>query len=475
MAEISLEAVAPAKPDGKARRRFDFDHLTNWQLIAFALPALPLMALQLPVGFLLPPFYTGELGISLTDWGLIILVARLWDAATDPFVGILCDRLPSRWGRRRHWIVASIPLLIIGAALLFLPQLFTAHVTPLYVLAGMLVINMGTTLLGLNSVAWGGELSDDYHERTRIMAWRGAISAIAPLVALMIPAAVEITNPTASTGFKVAMLGWGMLALIPVAILLSVFSVGERAPAPIIREKGPGIWVCLREMFTNPLLLRVVGVLVLYAVPISVLASMNVFYVSYVLKAPGISSSLILIPLLSSMLSVPIWARIAKGREKHRVIACGYVVMACVHSAFLFLGRGDVLPYAVLTFALGLCSGTLFLMQSIMADVVDSDTIKTGVQRTGTFFAVMETMAKLAPSLAVTALFPFLQFMGFDPSGKHNTAASIDVVKYCFSLAPTIPILIGAALMWNFPLGVKRQRELRAEIDALRAGTTLAD
>ena len=99
-------------------RRGDTENLARWQLFAFALPTIPLAVLLLPAAVLLPPFYTGELGLSLTTWALLILVARIWDIITDPFVGILSDRLPSRWGRRRHLLVMSAPLVMIGCAML---------------------------------------------------------------------------------------------------------------------------------------------------------------------------------------------------------------------------------------------------------------------------------------------------------------------------------------------------------------------
>ncbi|MCR5879572.1 hypothetical protein [Phenylobacterium sp. J367] len=67
------------------------------------------------------------------------------------------------------------------------------------------------------------------------------------------------------------------------------------------------------------------------------------------------------------------------------------------------------------------------------------------------------------------AIFPVLQAVGFDPTGKNNTPEAIDAVRIAFALAPTVPVVLAGLLLWNFPLGSKRQAELRAAIDA-RAG-----
>ena len=452
-------------------RRGDTENLARWQLFAFALPTIPLAVLLLPAAVLLPPFYTGELGLSLTTWALLILVARIWDIITDPFVGILSDRLPSRWGRRRHLLVMSAPLVMIGCAMLFMPTLFIHHVTSVYVLVAMLVLNMGATVTGLNSAAWGAELSADYHERTRIMGWRGAVSSVAPIVAFGIPAAMEWLHHGVTTAEKIAVLGWVALFLLPATLAAAIFSVGEKPHPPVEEhDDGPGLWLSLKLLITNPLMLRMMAALTLAAIPSSVMLSLFVFYVSYVLRRPDIASSLLVIALFAAMVSLPFWMWVAKGREKHRVVATALVLMGMIQFGYLFLGPGDVLAFCIILFGVGF-SGTGasgFLMQSIMVDIVDSDTEVSGRERTGAFFAILETITKLAPTLALTIVFPLLQFMGFDPTGKHNSASSINAIKYCYALAPTIPALLGCWIMWGFPLGSKEQAELRARIESKR-------
>jgi GPH family glycoside/pentoside/hexuronide:cation symporter len=475
MVETTAGGLAKAPASTKpARTTKSADALSNLQLLAFASPALPLAAMVLPIGFLLPPFYTGEMGISLTAWGMIILISRLVDAFTDPFVGMFCDHRPSRWGRRRHWVVISAPLLMVGGAMLLMPSLFGGQsVNFTYLLIGMLVLNLGVTIKGLNTSAWGGELSNDYHERTRIMGWRGAIGAIAPMIAVGIPAVMEHVNPQATTGDKLMAVGWMVLLLTPITTLWSVLAVPERKDAAQTnREKGPSIWASLKVMFTNKILGRLVLARVLETFPTSVKAALYVFFVAFVLQAPHLSATLLLIPFTSLMIGIPFWMRIARGREKHKVIAFANVLLAVIMGCYSLVGPGDILLFCVLTFIAGACSGTDFLARSIMVDIVDTDVAKTGEQRTGTYFAVIETLAKLAPSLAVTVLYPALQLIGFDPTGKANTQQSVDAIKYCYSLLPTIPLLLAAWLMWRFPLGSKEQGELREQIEARRGAAT---
>ena len=289
------------------------------------------------------------------------------------------------------------------------------------------------------------------------------------LLAFVISALVEQLRHGATTADKLMVLGWVVIVLTPITTLLSVVAVGEKPAAPVATDSRPSLWSSILVILSNGPLLRIILIQVLMAVPLSVMVSLFVFYVSYVLGAPGISSTLLLVPFGAGMISVPFWMRLARGREKHRLLALGFLGFGATLAPFVFLSRGDLLIFGVIIFAAGIFnSGPQFLLNSIVVDVVDIDVARTGLQRTGTFFAVMETMTKLAPTLAVTALFPILQAFHFDPTGKHNTEASLAVVKWTVAVCGIVPTSIAAWLMWNFPIGKAQHDELRAQIAAAR-------
>ncbi|MDB5425412.1 MAG: melB [Phenylobacterium sp.] len=478
MVEAAIEKPALSAERGffsRVFRRGDPEHLSPGQLIAYGLPALPLQAMTAPLGIFLAPFYTGQHGISLTTWALILGITRIVDITTDPIVGMICDRLPSRWGRRRHWIAIAVPLVMAGCALLFTPQYFVEKPTFWYLLLAMLLFYFATTLQNLNTAAWGGELSERYAERTRILGWRAGIGAVARLAAFGIPAAMEWLIPGATTGDKLEALMWTAVILMPLTTLVAIMAVPEK-PAEVIAVKDRRsftpreILATLKTMVTNKYLGWLLLVDVLQAGPTAVKGALFVFYVTYIMKAPGLSATLLLAVYGATVISTPIWMRLAKGREKHRLLAIAVLLYGCSQASMLFWGPNQLFFFICAIAINGaMNAGPAFLMQSIMADVVDSDTVRTGKPPTGAFFAVLETTTKAAPALVVVAVFPLLQHWGFDPTGKHNTAASLEAMRLTFALAPTIPVLLAGLLLWNFPLGSKKQAELRAEIDAMRA------
>lgn len=127
-------------------------------LVAYGLPALPAAMLGLPLLVYLPSFYAETVGIGLTGAGAILLLARLWDGVTDPLVGFLSDRTRTRIGRRRPWLIASLPLVLVGAWLLFRPP---EGAGAAHLLLWSFVVYLGWTMMQIPHQAWGAELSAD--------------------------------------------------------------------------------------------------------------------------------------------------------------------------------------------------------------------------------------------------------------------------------------------------------------------------
>jgi len=143
--------------------------VSRWKLFSFAVPAVPISAMGLPLVVHLPPFYAGTFGIGLTTVGAIFMLARFWDVFTDPVLGILSDKFETRWGRRRHWIVLSVPIMMLSVVMIFMPA---GGVTPNYLIFWLFVLYAGWTLITISHMSWGAELTPDYNERSRVQGAR---------------------------------------------------------------------------------------------------------------------------------------------------------------------------------------------------------------------------------------------------------------------------------------------------------------
>ncbi len=153
----------------------------------YGLPGLPLAAVTLPVYVHIPTFYAVEVGLGLGAVGAILLFARLWDAVTDPLVGFLSDRTGGRFGQRKPWLLAGALLTALTGYLLLNPP---AGASSAYLLIVTVLLYLGWTMAVLPYNAWGAELSDDYHHRTTVTAWREGCVVAGTLLAVTLPHAV---------------------------------------------------------------------------------------------------------------------------------------------------------------------------------------------------------------------------------------------------------------------------------------------
>jgi Na+/melibiose symporter-like transporter len=431
----------------------------RWQTIAaFVTPAIPTAALGLPLVVYLPPFYAEEMGLGLALVGVIFMITRFWDVFTDPVLGVLSDKVKTRLGRRRHWIILSVPILMICVYKVFIPQ---PPVTGMYLLFWMVLLYIGWTLLSISHMAWGAELSPDYHERSRIQGWREFALLFGMLAVLVLPAILE-QMASASDVLKVAMMGWFTIVLLPITVAIAIWLVPEHPvsnPPPIGWRRATAI------MLKNKLLIRLLLADLLAGMAPGISGSLYIFFVSYAMDLPQWSSLMLLAYFIASLFSVPVWIRLSRSVEKHHTFAIANMVAAIVLPIMLLIKPGQFWFYAISNMFYGVGSGAGgFLLRSIMADVTDHDNLESGTQRTGLYYSLLTMTNKIGYALAVGITYAALDWIGFVPGGN-NPPQTIVALKYIFIFGPIPIMLLGALIMWKFPLTRDRQRHLRRLIE----------
>jgi GPH family glycoside/pentoside/hexuronide:cation symporter len=437
-------------------------------LAAYALPAFPAATLGLPLLIYLPTFYAGATGLGLAAIGGVLLVARLWDVGVDPAIGWLSDRTRTRWGRRRPWMAAALPVVLVASYMLFDPP---SDAGAAYLLVWTMLAYLGWSMLQIPHQAWGAELSRDYGERNRIAAWRESLTVAGVAVAAALPAIAAALGWTADgappEAAALQILFWTNLIVLPLSGVLLLRGVPEPVPVP----PAPGFdlsagWALLRA--NAPFRILVVGYL-LNGVANALPATLFLLFAGDVLGARGIEGALLLVYFVAGIASVPLWLRAAKLWGKHRTWCTAMLANCAAFAPVPFLGAGDVPSFLIVCLATGLCFGAdLALPSSMQADVVDVDTAAGGGQRTGLYFAVWAVAGKFALALAPAIAFPLLDMAGY-VRGAESTDGHL-ALGALYAWVPVAFKLAAVALMWNFPLDAARQGRLRAQIET-RLGT----
>ena len=439
--------------------------LNRTALLAYGAPAVPLAALTLPVYIYLPTFYANQLGLGLTTVGAVLLAARLWDMLTDPVIGQLSDHIRTPFGRRRPWVVAGMPLVMTAAWFLFMPP---TDAGAAYLLGWSLLLYLGWTMIILPLSAWGAEMSADYHERSRITAFREGAIILGTLLALALPAAFGKIEASAA-GEALGVVAIAVIILLPVAVLALLALTPETRQVmwqEISLVRG------LALVRGNRPFRRLILAYLANGIANGLPATLFILYVSNVLQAPERAGVLLVVYFLSGMLAVPLWLRLSYRFGKHRTWAAAMVWACAVFVWVPLLGPDDFWWFVAVCVLTGLSLGAdLVLPSSMQADVVDLDTVESGAQRTGLFFAMWGMVTKLALALAVGLAFPLLDLAGFRDGGGSG-AFALFALAALYSLAPVIFKLGAIVLMWGYPITAERQAEIRQRI-ALRSAPPL--
>jgi len=435
--------------------------LSTWEIAAFAAPAAPLLALTLPAIIFLPPHFAEHLGLPLWAVSAIFLGARMFDLLVDPWIGGVQDRTESRYGRRRLWLAASTPFLMILLWLVFfgLPP----GVSPL--LAGLAVFAMYLVYASMMiaHLGWAGELQPTYHGRTNVLGAIQIASMIGQVLMLVI-AGVVAQVFRGSNADAVHAMGWTLLALLPLTTFLALRFVREpyRPPQPHL-----SLGQTLTTLFTNKLALRVLLPDLLLGVAQGVSGGLFLFYFQFVLRFQNEAQTLLAIYFIAGLAGVPIWWWLARRYGKHVGLQGALVFASVTTAGLLFLPPGNFGLVAPLMAVAGLAQGGgILLTRALMADVVDDDELRTGARRSGLYFGVLMTTSKLGIA-AGPITYAVLDMTGFVPAlGAENSAAALGMLTFLFIAAPIVLYLAAALSLYRYPLDETAQAALHAAIEA---------
>lgn len=430
------------------------------KLLCYALPAIPLAAVALPLYVIVPTFYAQNLGVPIAAVGTVLLLIRLLDAACDPLIGWLCDQVFIKSGRRRTFFLMSVPLTALAAFMVFWPP---SGAGVGYLAFWSTLLSVGYTGTLLPYTAWGAELSTDYRGRSVVSAFREGATLVGTLIAVVLPFAVGLDNINGLHGLAaVAVL---TILLLPSAAVLAVKTV----PEPANRStRKLSLAVSLHFVVRNRPFVRLIAAFLLNGFANAIPATLFLYFVSERLGAAELRGPLLFLYFLCGMLGVPLAVWLAAKAGKHRTW-CGAMTVACAVFAFAgFLGVGDIVPFAIICAATGLLLGfDLALPPAIQADVIDYDTASSGEQRSGLYFAAWGLATKLSLALGVGLVFPILAWSGFDATGgQAMPETALATLSALYAWLPILPKAAAIAVMWNFPLGEDAQRSLRARIDS---------
>ncbi|MEY3210620.1 MAG: hypothetical protein RIT28_1101 [Pseudomonadota bacterium] len=450
--------------------------------LLYAAPALGLAALGIPLYVHLPKFTTDVVGVDVGLVGAALLLARVFDAVTDPLAGYLSDRTRTRWGRRRPYIALGGLALAFSLGVLFVPPTdgaFASGALAAWRFVGaLLLVFAAWTAVVVPYEALGNELSEDFDERTAVLGLRDGALLVGTLVASAVPGllvwGLDLPETNAGERTKFFWLAAIYGVLIAALCLLCAVFVPERGKA-----QGQGGFLspaeALRTLRANPPFAALLASYTVNAIGSNLPATLLLYYVAVVLQAPQ-AEPFLLAYFLTGIALMPAWPPLSRkiGKKEAYVLACAVNIGAFVWA--YNLGPGDGLWFGLICVASGVgFGGTVILPSSMQADVIDYDELLTGERREGHYVGLWNVSRKLAAALGVGVALPLMQLAGYVPGATTQPEAVAWTLRALYAAVPSVCALAALGIVWRYRLDRAAHDKILLALAARRRGETVAD
>ncbi len=442
-----------------------------------------------------------DLGFPGWMWGVIFFFPRIFDSFTDPIMGFISDNTRSKWGRRRQYVF--IGAIMMGISFIIMWQLYSDNTIMYnftYFMLWSVIFFLGITVFSVPYVAMGYEMSDDFHERTQIMAiaqWIGQWAwVLAPWLWVIMydPSwfeSAEVATRTLAIGIGILFM---ICAMIPALVIKSESTIDRDDYMPLtVSNIGSGfkdIINSFKEAFKSEPFRKLCIATFLIFNAFNTVAAFTFFVIVYHLfggdaAAAGLWPTLFgsLGAIVTTFIVIPIVAKMSKimGKKKAFILSQSLSIFGYILFWFLLIpGKPYMFIFALPFFSFGI--GSLFtLMMSMTADVIDLDELNYGVRREGVFGAIYWWMVKFGFAIAGGLSGIILSIVGFSadalpgPIPIGEVWPGITGLRVFFSGLPILGTLGAILIMWKYDIDEERANDIRRQLEDRKTKTKLKE
>ena len=445
--------------------------------------------------YFLPFFYSNVFGLSLADAGVLMLVTRIWDAVSDPMMGIIADRTKTRWGKYRPYLLFfAIPFAVCGILLFTTPEngkVVWAYVTYLLMMTVYTGINVPYGSL-LNVMTADSDEKSVLSSYRMFFAYGGSFIALfawEPLCNMFDKTRVAVEGASGLAAISTSPDAWqkAMIVIATCCFILFILSFlltkeHVRSESTVSVGKDLGLlvrnkpwWLLIGAALASNLFNTVRGTTTAYffADYIQQLVSLDGRWAFLV--SAGIFLS---IGEIANMVGVVLAVPMSKHLGKKSTYIISMAALVGLSIAFFFLPATAGGYWAMLAFQIiiSIFTGVISpLVWSMYADVADYSELKDGTASTGLIFSSASMAQKFGGAFGGAAVMWMLAAFGYDTTaGVVQTETAITGLRILMSWVPAAVATLAILVTWFYPLTKKKMEEVQVEL-AARRGTKASE
>jgi sugar (glycoside-pentoside-hexuronide) transporter len=404
-------------------------------------------------------YLTTHVGLRPALAGAIPLIGRAVDAFTDPLMGQISDRTSWRGERRRPYFLAGAVPFGLTFTLLWLDVGMQSQWALFAYYAGAYVVySLTSTMLSVPYIAILPEMVADYQERTSVNSYRAGLSVAGTLVAATAMRPLSEAFGGGGSGFFWAACTLGAWLALP---WIGVFAVTRERPER--GERSPeGFFQSLLALLRHRSYRILSGLYIAGRIAMDLVAMMIIYFVSYWLRRPDDFELILGTMMVCSVLSLPVWLHVSRGRDKRTIFIAGCLIWLAVQPVMLWITpewpRLAIVGIAIVT-AVGYAAADM-LPWSMLPDVIDEDEYRTGERREGLYAGSFTFFRKIGGAVGVGIAGLVLDASGF-VGGAEQSPEAVQSIRWLTALGPAVCLMLAVALASRYTLSRATHARIR--------------
>ena len=426
---------------------------------------------QALIGVLYFFFLTNVIKLSPVLAGIVTLISEIWDAISDPLMGVIGDNTRTKMGRRRPYILASGCMLAVAFALIFLPVTsMTESWKFIYCVATYLFYNTVSTMFNVSYSSMSAEISAVSEERDGANILRLVVSTVGAAVCTLLPSIVldmyKDGKIDVLTLYLIVGVGFGILFAVPV-ILCALF-VRERVEIP--NEKSR---FTVKELI-DPLKIRpfrqLVGMYLGQALCMDVFSTGVAMFASYVTNPKGSVTVFLGIFIAVQLCAFPLINKLVRRVDVNVIYRFGLPLSVVALVAFAIFGSNLYIAYGCVFFvALGF-AGAQLTSWIMFPHTVDAGELVSGKRQSGGCSAIMTFARKSSSALVIFVFSLVLEFTGYNADLTVQPVSAQNGIKYVMALTCIIFMVFGFIMAKRYVLSKERNAKVEKYLNVKRQG-----
>jgi GPH family glycoside/pentoside/hexuronide:cation symporter len=407
---------------------------------------------------------------------IFLLSYGVWNAINDPIIGYLSDRTRTTWGRRKPYIIAGIPVMLLFSIFIWSPPIGgeplsnpSSPTVFFYMLLVVALYELGFTMVTVPYGAVYPEMWTDTRDRSEVIIYRESLSVVGGILAMVVfPAIIDSFSAQLGTFRGWAWAGGVMGIIFSGSFLVSLRGIKERREFSAV-DRLPRFIASLKTAATNKSWITAEVVCLMTACMIDWVSAMVPFFATHSLgMGVGIIGVMMGAQIAGTFGFFAIWRTICIRYGTKLTMAVSMITFNV--GPILGLVVHDVLGVAVMGLVGGITIGGLLLTRKLMiADVIDEDETRTGVRREGVYMGLGAAVSKASLIIvgACTAVL-LSTIIGYVP-GQPDPALMGMGIRLGLAGFPIIFTILLLVFLAFYPLGTERVAAIRKDLKTIHA------